>query len=75
MKFLENLSKCNLRFFRGIEIENMAAEVIFEVKVEAGGQDRDFGIVRGCIFFNQDTQEKSQNTQGIIFKTLREENE
>ena len=72
-KCLENFAECNLRFFLGIEIEKMAAEVLSEVKFEAGGQDRDLRMVQGCIFFNQDTQEKSQNTQGIIFKTQRGE--
>ena len=57
----------------GIEIEKMANEGLSEVKVEAGGQDRDLRMVQGCIFFNQDTQEQSENTQEIIFKTQRGE--
>ena len=44
----------------------MEAEVLFEVEAEG----RDLGMFRGFHFFNRDTQEKCQITQGQIVQTL-----
>ena len=44
----------------------MEAKVLFEVEAEG----RDLGMIRGFPFFNRDTQENFQITQGQIVQTL-----